>query len=505
MKKLSSVLLVLILLSFPICAFAEAPAESIPKVDINSVVNKDGTVSVTEEWTVEYIAAADTFDRQFDVYGGSNQKMSFDEIKDITVAIKEEQVGSQGGKTEQAKEDPTGKGVNTFRSGLSEDGGSFDIIINSPSAQETKVYTISYTMTGAVKKSGGKAIFATTIIGKKFLYTSNNVTVNVTLPAGIESKDIETENGKVNGSNVTFNMSRVYDTMDVEVSVPSSAFDDGALVKYSSAKEGLSKFGNKVLGVLPFVICAIVIILLIVVLLFSDKIVRRVYNKNAKALAVNPENIPSSLSPDITPCAAYKMLVPYSRIKPKSTSKKAPYLFALAILECLDDGYIRPLEDGKGFIIGSPEEAPDYILSVLGFLKHFSTKSGNRFIIDDDFEKRVSAECFSNYDLLTNYIMTFYTLVPSVKSKFFKDEHNKDIYESACALKLNLEKNKDVSTYSDCFDRVLKGSKAGDDDVFSFMFSSLSAEKVFKTNKKSAGSTISNAIYDIYSIYTKSK
>ena len=500
MKKIFSLFSVLLI---TVCSvFCCAPvtvsalsSQSIPEVNINCVLNKDGTVRVTEDWTVEYIEASNTFERQIDIYGGTDGQMTliqkYDEIKDVSVKI-------DGVSVREAPE-----GVNTYVFQKSADGKSYDIIIYSPSAQTTKKYTISYTVTGAIKSKGSKAVFASLIIGETFKYTSNNVTVNVVVPEDIDSSDIISQ-GDINGNTVSFNSKRVYNVMWVEVSAPKKAFDDGALASYSSAAETFGRIKKALIKILPWLIAVIAAAAIVLFVLLPDKLLRRPLEKNAKKLASEDSSSSLTKLPEgITACHAYKMLTPYSRLNPKSTSKKVPMLFALAVLECIEKGYIKP-EDGA-FIVGTPEDAPDYMNSVLNFIKSFCVKKNNRLIIDASFGERLRAECSAHYDMITNYLIAFYSLIPSAKGKFFRNDKNKELYENAYVLKLNILKNKEKKTYSDYLNGVLQGKKTSDAEIFAFMFTSLSADKLFKSGKGDCVSAISDAVCEMYNAFIKSK
>lgn len=487
---LMAALLTLTALCVPVSARA---SETISAVDIDAVVNTDGTVSVTEAWTVSYLTESGGLTRSFDIYTGAADGLTllqqYDEIKDVSVAI--------DGKPAPESETE----INSYSFGKATDGSCYMLTINSPSAQVTKTYTITYTITGAVKKKSGDANFSFMFIGKTLPYSCNNVTVTVTPPAGIDADKIsvpETSKGEVSENGAVFASKYVYDTLAVEVSMPDSPFERGALSSYSAAKANLKAFGRVLARVLPWIIAVIAVILLTIFALFGERIRRAKLEK--KAMASDAETLPTEYSP----CETYKILVPYSRIHPKATSKKVPYLFALALLECIEKGYIVP--DGEKLLVGTPTaEVPSYIHSVLNFVKTFCTKQNGRYVIDKDFGKRVQAECDSHYDLIANYLISFYELIPAAGGKFFRKEQNREFYKKACAVKNTAAKSKSKAAYTDLVRRVLAGEKTENPEIFAMMFSSLSADKFFACGAEKSVSAVAEALGGMYSVFIKSK
>lgn len=471
--------------------------ETISSVDIDAVLNTDGTVSVTETWTVDYLGASDGFTRNLDLYTGSSDGMTllqkYDEIKDVSVAI--------DGKP--APESATEMNAYIFQK--SDDGSCYMIAVNSPSAQVTKTYTIGYTITGALKKKSGDANFSFMFIGDTLPYTCNNVTITVTPPEGIEADKIsvpENSRGVVNEDNVVFAIKYVTKTFAAEMTMPDSVFEDGALVSYSAAKANLKAFGNSLLRVLPWILAVIAVIALAAFVLFGDRIRRAKLEKEAANL--NADTLPDTLPTEYSPCETYKILVPYSRIRPKATSKKIPYLFGLALLECIEKGYI--VSDGVDFLVGTPTvEVPAYLHSVLNFVKTFCTQKNGQYVIDKDFGKRVQAECASHYDLITNYLISFYDLIPAADGKFFKNEQNRDFYEKAYRVKDKAAKSKSKTAYADMVRKVLGGAKTESPEIFAMMFSALSADKFFAYGVEESVSAIAEAISGMYSVFVKSK
>lgn len=500
MKKSIAVFTIVVILIASVFCFSVSASSDIiiDSADIEAVVNTDGTVDITEKWNVEYPTTGEGFTRWIDLYDSSNSNElseleKFDSISNVSVKI-------DGNPIEQSQ-----TGVNTFRTGNSADGKSFNIVINAPSALVTKEYTISYTVNGAVKKIGNDAEFAFVFIGKSFEVVSNNVSVKVYFPEESQSSLYDFSTGLINGNCVDYLPGRVYDTFRVNVKCDSDVFEQDSLVKYSAFANGLKVFVNKTLDALYWIFIAVVIILVVILALFSDRFKRKSIEKCIKQdYSEQEKNEITHLPENLTPCTAYKMLMPYSRISPKSTSKKVPVLFVAAIIECASKGYIVQQDDT--LIVGTPTgDVPEYILSVLNFLKTFSEKKDNRYVINSKFGDNVRNECMSSYDVITNYLGTFYNLIPSFDSKDLRSQENKTLYSKAFILKENIEKNKNKTTFSDCMRKAITESDNSDKDVFSLMFVSGSADKVFADNENDCISSLAVAISAMYDVFIKSK
>lgn len=494
MKKSICSLFLFIILVFSVTGFnaAAAATEIIDGAEITVDINTDGTASVSEVWTVSYLGSSDVFYRNFDVYSASGSMSlleNYEEIKDISVKI-------DGASVIEAE-----KGVNTYS--VSEKAETLEIAVNCPSSQTTREYTIEYTLTGSLKKVGKQACFSSMLLGDSFVYTSNNVSVNVIFPEG--TKGVRVPDGAeaaVNGNTASFISKRVFDVFSVEVYADDSVFEEGALVRYSQAKDGLHKAGNLLVSVIPWILAVIGAFLVVILVLLPERLMRIPCERRAGKM-MKADGANTQLPAIITPCTAYKMLCPASRIRPKSSAKKVPVLFGMAILECIENGYIIP--DGNDLIVGTPtEKIPEYISSVLNFLKTFSDKKGNKFVIDKSFAEKVSNECTTRYDVITNYLATFYSLIPSAGAKFFRDENNKELYENEFIAKETATHEKHKTDFARALGMVLSGTGVRENSVFSLLFASVS-EKTFASGGRTGEQALCEALQSMYKVYTKSK
>lgn len=495
-KAIFSIFLIAMLISSVFCMHGSAEsAEIIDSAVVDAVLNADGTVNVTEKWTVSYITSSDNFYRNIDIYSADNNMaliQKFDEVKDVSVKID----------GVEAAESPSG--VNTFTFMQTADKKSYEIRIKCPSAQTTREYEISYTMTGAIKKSSGDAVFSYMLLGNEFLYTCNNVEVTVHFPENAEKIKAPKDNDAViNGNTVKFETKRVYDTFSVEASADKDAFENDALASHSAALEGITNVKNAFAKILPYIVCVIAVVAIILFVLIPDRLVRFPLEKRAMKL-MGEDSVSVNLPDGVTVCEAYKMLMPESRIRPKSATKKVPALFAMAVLECIENGYI--IADGDKLIVGTPNKnVPAYIMSVLNFLKTFSDRKGDRYIIDSDFAEKVTAECMGRYDVMTNYLATFYSLIPEANVGFFRKNINKEKYENAYVVKMKAAGIKHKPVFSQCLADVLDGKKTGNAEIFAMLLSSASADKMFEKGGRHGEGALCEALNVMYNVFVKSK
>lgn len=491
MKKIISVVLIslIIVMSLACISVSAASSEAVASVHFDLYPNTDGTLDVTETWNIEYNGTGEGFTRWIDSNSnGLSDVHKYDSVTDVTVSVNGVSIGE---KTSE---------VNYFQQGNSTDLKSYNIVIVSPSAAETKEYTISYTVNGALKKQGKDVRVAYMLIGNAFEYTCNNVTASIHMPDGIVASDAAVNDEAdvlINNNTVDYNIGRVYSTFSVDVSVPRDVFDTSAMSTYSAFKNALKSIGQALLNALFVIIIIIAVIAVIVFTLFYEKIRRFAVENKVKKTA---QSEVSSLPENTSACKAYKMLVPYSRINPKTTSKKIPSLFAMAILECIEKGYI--VQKNDELIVGIPDSEQDaYIMSVLNFLITFCEKKFNRYVISSDFGEKVRAECMTNYDSITNYLCSFYELIPDMESKFLKNEDNRKLYENSFVLKNELKKENCKCTFTQGINAVLDGAKTADKQIFAMMFTG----KIFESNGRDCASALSEAVGAMYDVFVKSK
>ncbi len=497
MKKILSVLFALlaaVMLCVPAFA-ANEDVKSISSVDIQAQLNKDGTVNVTEDWVVEYTTLPTGFSRSIDVYDGEKTNSltlleKYDEITDISVSA-------------------NGTSLDSYvTAGLSSSGTSYDIVIGElPITSDTVTYTISYVITGAIKEVKSEGNFSFVFIGDSFVSTCNNATITVTMPETVGASSISVDEddkyfSEKTDSTVVYSAGRVGTTLGVSVSIPSSIFDDDILASYSSSSQNFNTFKTGLLSALPWIIVVIAIALIILFVLFWDKIRRNKYEKEAKNdVRDEGEGEEHYLPEGVTACEGFKMITPYSRVKPKNTSRKVVYLFGMSILECVEKGYILNCDEGL-MVMEAKEEYPAYIQSTLKFLRAFSAMELGNYIIDSRFAGKLQKECEINHDNIANYLTAFYHLIPDIDGKFFKDSGNVDKYEKVYKTKIVACTGKRKKNYNEYLSAVIDGERTDDPDIFAMMYVS-SSGKFFNESGRDSMSAISDALGIIYKVYVK--
>ena len=142
-------------------AFADTP----PAYDkVNAIINvgKDGRLSVTEEWDITFFTSDSekTFTRYIDMPESSDLKSveKYASIDSITVIS-------------------DGQAINDFD--IKKGEKDCAITINKATEDKSVHYVITYDISGAVKKDGGKARICFRIFGSQ-TGTLNNVSISVT-------------------------------------------------------------------------------------------------------------------------------------------------------------------------------------------------------------------------------------------------------------------------------------------------------------------------------------
>ena len=108
------------------------------------------------------------------------------------------------------------------------------------------------------------------------------------------------------------------------------------------------------------------------------------------------------------------------------------------------------------------------------------------------------------YDDIAKYLATFYSFIPEINGKYFKDEKNVENYKNTYLLKLKIQKLDLKYSFEDCVKKVLSGVTPDNPEVFGMIFDT-SAEKLFKTKNEDGINALSNSIYEMYKVFVKSK
>ncbi len=524
MKKIVSVVLVVLTaFSISLSAFAaEVSAEfydttgiTIEEVTIDIDVEKNGVVKVDEFWTIKY-SSQNIFYRHISNDDTISALQKFESVENLSIKVGDDVIAQNSEKNE----------AYDF---YQEESGNYVVAVTYPTSSPASVdseagfsvfnYTISYELTGAVKKNEDNADFAYMVLGTAFLYTSNNVTINVTFPDGA-TNIIALDNPKceINNTTAKYFKATVGNIFEVHVTSDKDVFDADSLASHSKAKQFFNDLAAGIKDSLVYIAVVIAVATVILLVLMYDKLLRFGVEKKAKKLlksenaqqanedvALEKEDAFQFLPDGMSACEAYKMLVPTSRFSPKKSSKKVHLLFAMAVLECVEKGYVVKREND--FIVGTPPKSESaYIQSVINFLKTFSDTQDKQYSINESFAKKVAQECSSEPNVMTNYLATFYDLIPNVNSRFFTNKNHIDnhnyinayiVKEKATAL---VAENKlDFSAY---FEKVLSSSKTTDVQVFAMLCDE--EGMMFENGKDSIG-VLNEAFSQMYRCFNKIK
>ena len=506
----SKVLVAVLAIAVMLAAFSvssSAAAHAVNSADITAKLNADGSVNVTEVWDVSYFSAEPGFERRIDAEG-LNALEKYTGLADFSVTI-DGVPAAEGG---------DGKG--TFSVAYENGAPYYAVEINYPAESQKVEYTIGYKINGAVKsgKADGatRAMFGFAFIGDS-MGTVNNVTVTVDLPSATSPEDIvipteaqsylrEVRTGEAVFSSVDpSGTGMVSGRFPAALYAPVSGFDEEALPRYSAAADKFVKIRNILLKAVLPAVCALAVIFAVIylVLIMYKRKIRAIYRRTKRELDVKTGE-PAAIPATLTPVEAYRYMTPYPRSSPKKMTRKLPYLFGLAVLECIDAGYVTA---GKGVlkIDSVPENAPEYQKSVIDFLLHFADKSTSEAVIDSVFLDAVKRECDLNYDLIVNYMTAFWKLTPGLPKGFLKDANNAAAFVDANKTRIFAERGSKLKSYSDAANAVLGGAGVRSAEVFSVMYNAAGASKFFAASGDDSVSALSNALGCISEVLIRSK
>ena len=497
----------LLILCLPVTSFAAAHA--VNAVDIIARLNADGSASVTEVWSIAYFDAEDGFKRVIDSYNGKKDGLTslqkYTGLADFAVSIN----------GVPAKDGADGK--ETYSAEYDEANSCYVVNVIYPAEREIVEYTVSYTVNGAVKsgKADGtqRAMFGFEFISRS-MGTCNNVTATVKLPNAVSAEDIiipptaQTYLREVSDGTVTFSSADssgsglVSGTFSAELYAPVSSFDEEVLPSYSSLADTMVNAKTVIFDyVIPGVITVVAAVLIVYFILFAYKRkINKIYKKTKKETDVKKAS-PVSVPDALTPVQAYGYMTPYPRIAPKHMTKQLPGIFGLAVLECIEAGYITA-KNGALKVVEAPDDAPEYRRIVMSFLNYFADRSTADNIIDEHFSEAVRLECERGYDMIVNYMTAFYDSIPKMPRGYLKDANNAAVFVEANKAKIFAAKSSVYKTWADAANAVLADTPVASPDVFAVVNR---GSKSFESNGTDSVSAISSAIFYIANVLIKSK
>lgn len=223
MKKriLCLIIVLLSVLLMPTTAFG-ASSYSIDKVDYTAELRSDGSALITEEWTVTFSGEADGFSREIVI--PEDNFAVFSSCRDISVGV-------DGGGCSEVSATSAVSGTYS----LEKTDSSYTVKWHMPSENETRVFSLRYVLTGAVKLYNGQAYFYCTAANEKDNLLCRNVTLTVKTPKNCYAEDfviVESDSlaGKKDDGEVVFSAVNAAGRISAGVSMPADVFDASSLI-----------------------------------------------------------------------------------------------------------------------------------------------------------------------------------------------------------------------------------------------------------------------------------
>lgn len=266
MKKIKTVLpavfifFVLLGISFVCCADYD-----VAKFDFSAAASEDGSVSVNEDWTVDFADGNDSFDYQIDI----SDDYGSEDISDVSVGLD----------STVLEEESSGGAPNTFTS--YKRGSSFFITVYSESLSGRHNISIRYTVKNAAVNYDGDAVLRLYIGSVNSSRVIRNITGELKFPSEVNERlvtviDAGNLTSKKSGSGMEFSSDNDAGRIPVVIKTPLSLFPSVSAAKNSGKSDAAT--------VLLAISAALVLIFLIY-LIFSKKIFVARYKKLANRIA----------------------------------------------------------------------------------------------------------------------------------------------------------------------------------------------------------------------------
>lgn len=329
MKKVVICLIAVLLSVFalPTTAFAVS-GTTVDRIDYSADLRSDGSVFVTEVWTVTFSEESDGFTRVIEMPEGEFE--SFKNLSDFALS-------ADGVVFTEGNGDSAING--TYSVAFSE--GKCTVKWKTKSKNVTRVFTLRYVKTGAVKLYGDRAYFYTTIISEDDTYgVCHDVNVSITTAKKCFSEDFVVEEsgslaGKKSDGEITFNADNFAGVMKTGISLPSSVFDAGYLtviVEDTSFKETIRA--------VSCVLAAIAVILFILYLVNRQNLFRRKWEKKClkKVHRESSYEAQSAVFGIFSPARVINIVY--------GVTLSGADRFIVTVLDLVKRGYIVPSADG---------------------------------------------------------------------------------------------------------------------------------------------------------------
>lgn len=220
-RILSLITALLLVFLMPTAAFA-ASSYTVDKVDYTAELRSDGSALITEEWTVTFSGASEGFSREILVPEDNFEV--FSSLTDVSV-------GADGNGCSEAASSSAISGTYS----LEKSENSYKVNWHMPSENETRVFSLRYVLTGAVKLYNEKAYFYCTAANEKDNLLCRNVTLTVKTPENCFAEDFvitqsDSLAGKKADGEVIFTAVNAAGLIRAGVSMPAELFDADSLI-----------------------------------------------------------------------------------------------------------------------------------------------------------------------------------------------------------------------------------------------------------------------------------
>lgn len=223
MKKIPFIIIICIL-SFVLLPFSCSAASSFTVDNLNVIaeLRTDGTVLMTEEWTVSFKGEAEGFSREIVI--PENALETFSSVSDVSVSV-------DGNGCNYDTDGTALTGTYSF----SQTEDRYIVEWNNRSEDMTHVFSLRYIMNSSVRLYNDEAYFSCTAVNADSSLVCRNVTVEVRVPGESFSEDytiLESGSlaGKKTDGSVIFSAYNTAGEVKVSLKFPTALFETDKLI-----------------------------------------------------------------------------------------------------------------------------------------------------------------------------------------------------------------------------------------------------------------------------------
>ena len=223
MKKISFLILICIisLLMMP-TGISAASSYTVDYLNVIAEVRSDGSVLMTEEWTISFKGEAEGFSREIVI--PEDELGTFSSVSDVSVSV-------DGNGCNYDNDGTALTGTYSF----SQTEDRYIIVWNNRTEDSTHVFSLRYVLNSAVRLYNDEAYFSCTAVNADSSLVCRNVSVEVKVPGESFAEEYTIlESGSLAGKKsdgfVTFNAYNTAGEVKVSLKFPSSLFETEKLI-----------------------------------------------------------------------------------------------------------------------------------------------------------------------------------------------------------------------------------------------------------------------------------